>query len=319
MKHICLLSMIGIASLAFGQDPFNDSNTEENRISPENPSPTDSDTHDKIVEIQKEMERLQHDLEREQAALKAHQAELRQKEIAVAARRNKEQAALKAHQTELRQKEIAVAARRNKLQADLAHLGHGGHRCDQCHNGAEVEINPRFLPMDNEERLHGLASWRGFKQKNWRIGVQVAPYKIDGTNSSGVVVTRVLADSPAEKAGLRANDIIDSCNGIRVYTDSLREIVKAARGQVLTLRFRRGDQSIKHNHVQRMVYVTPELMEQTQLDIHPLRWLEKSSALPPHPAHDKQLEEREANQKDLRQEIQELRKMVEKLVERERP
>jgi S1-C subfamily serine protease len=74
-----------------------------------------------------------------------------------------------------------------------------------------------------------------------------APFnKVPRANQSGVLVSSVMAGSPAEKAGVKSNDLITAVNGKAITTpDELSSLVKAAKvGDKMTLTITRsGEQN----------------------------------------------------------------------------
>ena len=77
------------------------------------------------------------------------------------------------------------------------------------------------------------------EEKNWYLGVSIDelhPTLREQLQTSGVVITSVTEDSPAQKAALTANDILAMVNGIDVENAAhLRELIQGSGGQPLTL------------------------------------------------------------------------------------
>ena len=91
------------------------------------------------------------------------------------------------------------------------------------------------------------------------IGVQYSP-------STGVpIVLRVFKDSPAEKAGMQAGDIIKTIDGILIDEDNindLKELVTGERGSIVELEVQRGneliDLKIVRDSINSTVYASKE-------------------------------------------------------------
>ena len=61
------------------------------------------------------------------------------------------------------------------------------------------------------------------------------------------LITRVFRDSPAEKAGVQAGDIIHSVDGVLTEnktTDEIKELVQGEEGSVVTIVFQRGEELV---------------------------------------------------------------------------
>ena len=63
----------------------------------------------------------------------------------------------------------------------------------------------------------------GHVQRSW-VGIEAQPRLKSGQAKSGVLVGGVIADSPADKAGLEPGDIITSLDGVRVDADIAEEL-----------------------------------------------------------------------------------------------
>jgi regulator of sigma E protease len=90
----------------------------------------------------------------------------------------------------------------------------------------DVEVTPKIPPTQWWQR-------RGLRQ------IQVGPAETP-------MVAKVLPDSPAEKAGLKPNDLVTEVNGKRIYSEF--NIIEAAAenpGQQLTLSVKRGEEILK--------------------------------------------------------------------------
>ena len=71
--------------------------------------------------------------------------------------------------------------------------------------------------------------------------------KLNLTNEEGIFIVRVMPNSPAEKAGLKAGDIITGIEGIEVKDSSQvqRQVALREVGSELSLNIRRNDQDIE--------------------------------------------------------------------------
>ena len=71
--------------------------------------------------------------------------------------------------------------------------------------------------------------------------------KLNLTNEEGIFIVRVMPNSPAEKAGLKAGDIITGIEGIEVKESSQvqRQVALREVGSELSLNIRRNDQDIE--------------------------------------------------------------------------
>jgi S1-C subfamily serine protease len=69
----------------------------------------------------------------------------------------------------------------------------------------------------------------------------------DPPGSSEVVISRVFADGPARKAGLRVGDIIESFNGVPVNTSRQLVDLKSAvaTGERMRFGIRRGNSELR--------------------------------------------------------------------------
>ncbi len=101
--------------------------------------------------------------------------------------------------------------------------------------------------------------------KPWRIGLMVEPIDaslrdhLDIPEKSGVVVTKILENGPAAKAGIKSKDIILSANGRAVGSfDILKESVEASAKNGKELRL-----SVMTKGVRRDLVIKPELPKPT--------------------------------------------------------
>ena len=76
----------------------------------------------------------------------------------------------------------------------------------------------------------------------------------------GAAVSQVSTNSPAEKAGIKANDIITAVNGIKISgSDELKDFISdSSSGDILTLTVYRQGQTIE-------IKVTVEVQRQSAL------------------------------------------------------
>lgn len=87
---------------------------------------------------------------------------------------------------------------------------------------------------------------------SYRLG-----FELRGTSDNvTATINRVLPDSPAEEAGLRAGDRVVAINGKPVDGDSIRTTIQASEGRPLRLTVKRGGQTVQ------LVPVRPEKSEQ---------------------------------------------------------
>ena len=87
---------------------------------------------------------------------------------------------------------------------------------------------------------------------SYRLG-----FELRGTSDNvTATINRVLADSPAEEAGLQAGDRVVAINGKPVDGDSIRTTIQASEGRPLRLTVERGGETV------RLVAVRPEKSEQ---------------------------------------------------------
>ena len=87
---------------------------------------------------------------------------------------------------------------------------------------------------------------------SYRLG-----FELRGTSDSvTATINRVLADSPAEEAGLRAGDRVVAINGKPVDGDSIRTTIQASEGRPLRLTVERGGETVQLDPVR------PEKTEQ---------------------------------------------------------
>lgn len=96
-----------------------------------------------------------------------------------------------------------------------------------------------------EQVMNGLIS-TGKVSRGW-LGIEIAPVSDNPTNLTtrqGVVIAGVMADGPAQKAGLQAGDVVLSLDGKTINNaNSLIGVVSAkAPNTTLTALIRRGDQ-----------------------------------------------------------------------------
>ncbi len=87
-----------------------------------------------------------------------------------------------------------------------------------------------------------VAKW----EKDFKIGVHVEPISeqlaqhlgLDGKQKSGLFISGVVKDSPAEKAGLKTGDLLLAANGAPLKsTDVLHNLVRESRGRELALEY----------------------------------------------------------------------------------
>lgn len=110
----------------------------------------------------------------------------------------------------------------------------------------EFRMAPPAMDFRFEDGGHGTFSWT---PRPSRIGVRLEPLTDQlaayfGASEGGVLVSSVGADSPAEKAGLQAGDVITSINDARVEDagDAVGEI-RRAEGSEITFGIVRDKQS----------------------------------------------------------------------------
>jgi serine protease Do/serine protease DegQ len=83
--------------------------------------------------------------------------------------------------------------------------------------------------------------WRGPASPRGRLGVQLGELtpqlaEYFGAKDGGVLVSSINQGSPAEKAGLKAGDVITSVNGDRVRdSDDLIDELRDAEGREVTI------------------------------------------------------------------------------------
>lgn len=111
------------------------------------------------------------------------------------------------------------------------------------------QLEPRLRELEprlREFRFDGpldfdFDGWRGFTSPRGRLGVQVSELSPQlaeyfGVTDGGVLVSSVTRESPAEKAGVKAGDVITSINGDRVRTtDDLVDGLRETDGQEVTI------------------------------------------------------------------------------------
>ena len=104
-------------------------------------------------------------------------------------------------------------------------------------------------------------------EKSYMIGVAVSPVdevlndQFDG-KLEGLIATEVLTGKPAEKAGLKAGDILVSIDGQPLTsTEQLTGKIKASEGKPVSVRYRRRDQFTE-------IKVTPEPRETPVTDVN---------------------------------------------------
>lgn len=111
------------------------------------------------------------------------------------------------------------------------------------------ELEPRIRELEprmREFRFDGplrfdLDNWPGLTSPRGRLGIQLKELppqlaEYFGVKEGGVLVSSINKDSPAEKAGLKAGDVITSINGDRVRTtDDLIDELRDVEGRDLTI------------------------------------------------------------------------------------
>lgn len=114
-------------------------------------------------------------------------------------------------------------------------------------NGREVNPDERDLP--NPEGLEGLGTMPRmfFMNERGRLGVQVQKLNPDlasyfgGTNGKGALVLDVVEDSPADKSGVKAGDVIVRVGSRDIDDpDDLISALRDSEGQVTLTVVRRG-------------------------------------------------------------------------------
>jgi serine protease Do len=100
----------------------------------------------------------------------------------------------------------------------------------------EFRMDPPTMDFPFENGGGGTLSWT---PRPSRVGVTLAPLTEQlatyfGAADGGALVSSVAADSPAQKAGLKAGDVITSVNGTRVEDarDAVREIRGAENSEI---------------------------------------------------------------------------------------
>lgn len=104
------------------------------------------------------------------------------------------------------------------------------------------EIEPRLKEFRFDGPMNfDFDMWPGLANPRGRLGVQLnelTPQLADyfGAKDGGVLVSSITSDSAAEKAGLKAGDVITSANGNRIRnTDDLIDELRGAEGREVTL------------------------------------------------------------------------------------
>ena len=104
------------------------------------------------------------------------------------------------------------------------------------------EIEPRLREFRFDGPMNfDFDTWPGLASPRGRLGVQLGELtpqlaEYFGAKDGGVLVSSINADSPAEKAGLKAGDVITSVNGDRVRdSDDLIDQLRQAEGREVTL------------------------------------------------------------------------------------
>ncbi len=107
------------------------------------------------------------------------------------------------------------------------------------HGDAERTVSVKLADRNGTPYL-GVAPAAGRGLMHWGFGIPAA--------ESAAVVTEVLKDSPAEKAGLKAKDVIESFGGVKLdgSGDGLAALVaKQKPGDVVTLSVRTGEDTAR--------------------------------------------------------------------------
>ncbi len=112
---------------------------------------------------------------------------------------------------------------------------------DHFENTDDIEISIRKSSADGEEIIEKIIEQSSVsKDDKPRLGILIESIE----NERGVTIQEVLPDSPAEKAGLQKNDIIQELNHQKITSvDELMMILKNQKEKSLPIKYLRGKES----------------------------------------------------------------------------
>ena len=100
--------------------------------------------------------------------------------------------------------------------------------------------------------------------------VGIGIYMVKNTEKNLVQVLSPIRESPAEKAGIKAGDLITKVNGVTYTADQMTEmanIIKGEEGSKVTLEILRGEQTLTFEVERKKVNTNPVYAEKLENDI----------------------------------------------------